>query len=54
MSIGYPEAICMARIPLVHREEERHRALGRDATFPWPRALTNPSRFNRTRHRGHL
>ena len=43
------------RYPL-YIEEERHRALGRDATFPWSRALTGP----RTRHRvvrgrgGHL
>ena len=32
--------------------EERHRALGRDATFSWSRALTRPPRCNRTRHRG--
>ena len=32
--------------------EERHRALGRDATFSWSRALTHPPRCNRTRHRG--
>ena len=32
--------------------EERHRALGRDATFSWSRALTQPPRCNRTRHRG--
>ena len=32
--------------------EERHRALGRDATFSWSRALTHPQRCNRTRHRG--
>ena len=32
--------------------EERHRALGRDATFSWSRALTHPPRYNRTRHRG--
>ena len=32
--------------------EERHRALGRDATFLWSRALTRPPRCNRTRHRG--
>ena len=32
--------------------EERHRALGRDATFTWSRALTHPPRCNRTRHRG--
>ena len=31
--------------------EERHRALGRDATFSWSRALTHPPRCNRTRHR---
>ena len=31
---------------------ERHRALGRDATFSWSRALTHPPRCNRTRHRG--
>ena len=37
--------------PLVYREE-RHRALGRDATFSWSRALTHPPRCNRTRHRG--
>ena len=41
--------------PLVYREEERHRALGRDAIFSWSRALTHPPRCNRTRHRdGHL
>ena len=41
--------------PLVYREEERHRALGRDATFSWSRVLTHPPRCNRTRHRdGHL
>ena len=33
--------------------EERHRALGRDATFSWSRALTHPLRCNRTRHRDH-
>ena len=33
--------------------EERHRALGRDATFSWSRALTHPPRCNRTRHRDH-
>ena len=38
--------------PLVYREEERHHALGRDATFSWSRALTHPPRCNRTRHRG--
>ena len=38
--------------PLVYREEERHRSLGRDATFSWSRALTHPPRCNRTRHRG--
>ena len=27
--------------------EERHRALGRDATFSWSRALTHPPRCNR-------
>ena len=32
--------------------QERHRALGRDATFSWSRALTHPPRCNRTRHRG--
>ena len=32
--------------------EELHRALGRDATFSWSRALTHPPRCNRTRHRG--
>ena len=32
--------------------EERHSALGRDATFSWSRALTHPPRCNRTRHRG--
>ena len=32
--------------------EERHRALGRDATFSWSRALTHPPRCNRTCHRG--
>ena len=32
--------------------EERHRALGHDATFSWSRALTHPPRCNRTRHRG--
>ena len=32
--------------------EERHRALGPDATFSWSRALTHPPRCNRTRHRG--
>ena len=32
--------------------EERHRTLGRDATFSWSRALTHPPRCNRTRHRG--
>ena len=32
--------------------EERHRALGRDATFSLSRALTHPRRCNRTRHRG--
>ena len=32
--------------------KERHRALGRDATFSWSRALTHPPRCNRTRHRG--
>ena len=37
--------------PLVYREEERHRALGRDATFSWSRALTHPPRCNRSRHR---
>ena len=37
--------------PLVYGEEERHRALGRDATFSWSRALTHPPRCNRTRHR---
>ena len=26
-------------------------ALGRDATFPWSRALTHPSRCNRMRNR---
>ena len=31
--------------------EERHRALGHDATFSWSRALTHPPRCNRTRHR---
>ena len=31
--------------------KERHRALGRDATFLWSRALTHPQRCNRTRHR---
>ena len=31
--------------------EERHHALGRDATFPWSRALTHPPRCHRTRHR---
>ena len=31
--------------------KERHRALGRDATFSWSRALTHPPRCNRTRHR---
>ena len=31
--------------------EEQHRALGRDATFSWSRALTHPPRCNRTRHR---
>ena len=31
--------------------EERHRALGRDATFSRSRALTHPPRCNRTRHR---
>ena len=31
--------------------EERHRALGRDATSSWSRALTHPPRCNRTRHR---
>ena len=31
--------------------EERHRALGRDATLSWSRALTHPPRCNRTRHR---
>ena len=39
-------------LTLVYREEERHRALGRDATFSWSRALTHPPRCNRTRHRG--
>ena len=38
-------------LTLVYREE-RHRALGRDATFSWSRALTHPPRCNRTRHRG--
>ena len=38
-------------LTLVYREE-RHRALGRDATFSWSRALTHPLRCNRTRHRG--
>ena len=38
-------------LTLVYREEERHRALGRDATFSWSRALTHPPRCNRTRHR---
>ena len=33
--------------------EERHRALGRDATFSWSRALTHPPRCNGTRHRDH-
>ena len=37
--------------PVVYREEERHRALGRDATFSWSRALTHPPRCNLTRHR---
>ena len=32
--------------------EERHRALVRDATFSWSRALTHPPRCYRTRHRG--
>ena len=32
--------------------EERHRALGRDATFSWSRTLTHPPWCNRTRHRG--
>ena len=36
----------------VYREEERHHALGRDATFSWSRALTHPPRCNRTHHRG--
>ena len=31
--------------------QHRHRALGRDATFSWSRALTHPPRCNRTRHR---
>ena len=31
--------------------EERHRALGRDATFSWSRTLTHPPRCSRTRHR---
>ena len=31
--------------------EEGHRALGREATFSWSRALTHPPRCNRTRHR---
>ena len=39
-------------LTLVYREEERHRALGRDATFTWSRVLTHPPRCNRTRHRG--
>ena len=39
-------------LTLVYWEEERHRALGRDATFSWSRALTHPLRCNRTRHRG--
>ena len=39
-------------LTLVYREEERHRALGRDATFLWSRALTHPPRCNGTRHRG--
>ena len=38
-------------LAVVYREEERHRALGRDATFSWSRALTHPPRCNRTRHR---
>ena len=33
------------------REEEGHRALGRDATFSWSKALTHPPRCDRTRHR---
>ena len=33
-------------LTLVYREEERHRALGRDATFSWSRALTHPPRCN--------
>ena len=37
--------------PLVYREEERHRALGRDATFTLSGALTHPPRCNRARHR---
>ena len=37
--------------PLVYREEERHRALGRDSIFSWSRALTHPPRCNRMRHR---
>ena len=36
--------------PLYNREE-RHRALGRDATLSWSRALTHPPRCNRTCHR---
>ena len=51
------------------REEERHRALGRDAAFPWSRALTplevtpnaspglrrsNPTRSRDGGHDGHL
>ena len=39
-------------LTLVYKEEERHRALGRDATFSWSRALTHPPRCNRTRYRG--
>ena len=39
-------------LTLEYREEERHRALGRDATFSWSRALTHPPRCNRMRHRG--
>ena len=38
-------------MPNEHLREERHRALGRNATFSWSRALTPPPRCNRTRHR---
>ena len=36
--------------PLYNREE-RNRALGRDTTLSWSRALTHPPKCNRTRHR---